>query len=437
MFRKINITVIAAVFAVFFGALAAAAQTAPASGIVELKKSDGTVVPVAGAVVDMFRTDIKSSGPSAKTNKNGQFNFVGLQLGATFVLSVSAPGAQPTYYQNVRAGVENLKIMLSEGDGRRLTEDEVRQALAQGSSTAAAPKGELTAEQKKAIADRAKLEAEHAAKKQEVEGKNVLIAQALKEGNAAYEAKNYDVAVAKYNDGIQAEPDFAGSAPVLLNNKAASLTARAVLTYNQNVKSTDATAKMEAMKAVRKDFAEAIDSYDRSWNILKSAVPADIDPKSLESNKASAARGARETFKLMVLTEQVDDTKAAIANTLIPEYIAVETDPAKKEEAKLILADVYRVAGDSEKAITEYKKVLEGSPNNLDAMAGLGLSLVNNGYLKEDKAQLQEGANVLQRFAAAAPATHKYKDDALGLIENLKSEQNIAPQKTTGTKKKN
>jgi tetratricopeptide (TPR) repeat protein len=120
---------------------------------------------------------------------------------------------------------------------------------------------------------------------------------------------------------------------------------------------------------------------------------------------------------------------------MIAEYLAVETDKPKKDEAMLILGDIYRVAGDSENAIAEYKKVLEIDSKNLDAMAGLGLSMVNEGYIKEDKTMLQEGANILQQFASAAPDSHKYKDDAVGLIDTLRKTENIAPQKTPARKR--
>jgi tetratricopeptide (TPR) repeat protein len=121
---------------------------------------------------------------------------------------------------------------------------------------------------------------------------------------------------------------------------------------------------------------------------------------------------------------------------LIPEYLAVETDAAKKAESNLAFADLYRVAGDSENAIAAYKKILETAPDNQDALAGAGLSLVNLGYINNDKTKMQEGANLLQKFASVAPDTHKYKADALGLIETLKKEQNVTPQKVTTPKKR-
>jgi hypothetical protein len=62
------------------------------------------------------------------------------------------------------------------------------------------------------------------------------------------------------------------------------------------------------------------------------------------------------------------------------------------------------------------------------------------GYINDDKAKFQEGANYLQRYIDVAPANHKYVGDAKGLIETLKNEQKVAPQKVTpksSTKKKN
>ncbi len=100
------------------------------------------------------------------------------------------------------------------------------------------------------------------------------------------------------------------------------------------------------------------------------------------------------------------------------------------------MADLYRVVGDSENAIASYKKILEASPDNQDALAGAGLSLVNLGYINNNKEMLQEGANYLQKFADKAPDSHKYKNDAVALIANLKKEQNVTPQKIPSGKKK-
>ena len=82
MFRKNYLTVFLAALVVFVGSAAVFAQNAPVRGIVKLQKADGTTEPVVGAVVEAYRTDIdKGKMPSAKTNKRGEFSFVGFPLG--------------------------------------------------------------------------------------------------------------------------------------------------------------------------------------------------------------------------------------------------------------------------------------------------------------------------------------------------------------------
>lgn len=436
MFRK-SLSYSAIVFAIVLAGFSGVyAQSAPVSGTVEVQKADGSREPVAGALVEVLRTDIKASSPPAKTNSKGQFNFAGLQLGWTFILSVSGPGIAPTYLPNVRAGQEKILITAYPGDGTRMSEDEVRKAAnAPKKAGGEAPKNDEEAK---------KAQAEYEAKKKEIEEKNKkaetvnqIVAASLKAGNEAFTAKNYDLAIAKYDEGIAADPEFVGSAPIFQNNRATALMSRGIETYNKSVKLTDVSEKVAGLTAARKDLADSAEGFLRSWNILKNAPAADIvDRANYEATKLNALRGAKDTFQIAVRTEQVDPATIEAAKLLIPEYLAVETDAAKKAQANLAFADLYRVVGDSENAIAAYKKILETSPEDVDALAGAGLSLVNLGYMNTDKAKLQEGANYLQKFAGVAPDTHKYKADAVALIETLKKEQNVTPQKVTPVKKK-
>ncbi|CAN5750524.1 hypothetical protein BH20ACI4_BH20ACI4_17380 [soil metagenome] len=441
MFRKNYFTCILTIVLLLAGSIAAFAQTAPVTGKVVIQKADGSTVPAENALVEVYRTDIKTKMPSDKTNKKGEFGFAGLPLGATFVLSVSAPGAKPGYLPNVKAGNEKLLVTLSEGDGKRWTEEEIRAALSGASSeatVATTTKTELTEEQKKAQAERAKLEAEYESKKQKSESQFAVADRSLKDGNAAYQSKNYDVAIVKYEEGIQANPEFVGSAPVLLNNKATALMQRAVDFSNQSNKTTDATAKVELINKSKKDFTDAVDAYNASWTVLKKAPAAEImDQQIYQNNKFDALKGLRDTVKYMILTDKVDPAKAPVIATLLGEYSTLETDAAKKAEAETYVGDVYRLAGDSQNAIAEYKKVLEKSPNNADALAGLGLSQVNAGYNEDgsiNEAMMQEAINNLQRFTEIAPDNHKLKAEVKLIVDGLKT-QNIKPQKTT-TKKK-
>ena len=126
-----------AIAVLLVGGLAAFAQMAPLRGSVRLAGGkDGQTTPVANATVDVYRTDIKGEFHT-KTEKNGDFAFAGLPLQGTFIVAISAPGAQP----NARGGVRVLNLdkpiefVLGPGDGKRLTFDEAK-AVAGGGSIA-------------------------------------------------------------------------------------------------------------------------------------------------------------------------------------------------------------------------------------------------------------------------------------------------------------
>ena len=68
MSRILLRSIIFSLVIVFAGLSVIHAQTAPVSGKVEVVKADGTREPVAGALVEPFRMDIKASAPTATTS---------------------------------------------------------------------------------------------------------------------------------------------------------------------------------------------------------------------------------------------------------------------------------------------------------------------------------------------------------------------------------
>ncbi len=444
MFRKNYFTFLLAI-ALFLvgGATTMFAQTAPVRGQVVMKKADGTTEPVAGAVVEVYRTDVKAKLPSSKTDKKGYFNFAGLPLGANFAFSISAEKIKPEIIPNIKAGRDNLVINVVEGDGKKWTEDEVRQALATPATAASATgtsnqtSKEMTADQKKAQEEYQKQVAAVTDKNKKIEQSTGVIKRTLEEGSKAYESKNYDLAITKFDEGIAADPEFVGTAPVLLNNKALALVARATNNYNQSVKA-DAATRATAMESVKKDFENSIASSDKALTILKTGTSTDAAvQKNYDANKMFALANRKEAYRLMTKTG-ADRTKGKDALTAFQEYLAVETDAAKKSAAQLALGETLLDSQEFDLAIVEFEKVLASDPNNVEALAGAGFSLVNVGYISNDKSKFQNGANYLQKFADLAPDTHRFKDDAKGLIETLKKEQNVAPQKSakSATRKK-
>lgn len=404
------------------------AQTAATRGKVELKKADGSTVPVEGAVIDIYRTDMKGKPPSATTNKKGEFNFAGLQVDGTFMLVISAPNANPQIAPGIKAGMTDVVITLVEGDGRTLTEEEAREALT-GSPT------NQSGDQKKAKEEYEKKVAEVTSKNAKTKETDDLVKKIFEEGSKAFENKNYDLAIAKFEEGYKTNPEFIGSAPVLLSNKGLALRLRGSVLYNESVKLSDMTIRLENMKKVTQDFADAVDAYSLSWNVLKNAPAAEItDRKNYDTNKSQTLRGARDLVKALVVTEKIDNSKLDAIKALMQEYIAFETDKTAKTEAQVALGDIYRITGNSDNAITEYRKALEMSADNPDALAGLGLSLFNSGEISGNTQQKQEGLNYMTRFAEVAPDTHKLKLSVAEAVKYLKA-QNLTPQKVN--KKKN
>jgi len=434
MFKIKYLVAILAVFAV--AAFTVPAQTSgPVRGMVKVKKKDGTEAPVADATVEAYRVDLgKGVGPTSKTNKKGEFTFVGFQLGGTYALSVSAPGISPVVEPAVKPGNENVLIIASEGDGRKPSEDEVRQFVANAAN--AKPVDSKTAAKENEEYQK-KLTAYNEEKKK-AEDANKVVNAAFQEGDKLFKAKNYDAAIAKFDEGINADPDFEGSAPILLNYKAAALKNRALDTFNKSIASgADAAAKAAELEKVKADLLAAAEALDRGLAILKKA-PASTDAagqKTAETSKKNILANYTEVYRLLVKT-RADVSKGKDAGPIFAQYLAGETDPAAKTKAQVTLGEIMLEAGESQAAVDAYTAALEASPDNVDALSGLGLSLVNLGYVNNDKTKFQEGVNYLQKYVNLAPQDHKFKSDAVALIESLKKEQNVTPQKVAPPRKR-
>jgi len=204
MFRKTYFTFLLTMALTIAGVSAVSAQNSgPVRGKVFMMK-DGVKTPVEGVVVDAYRVDGSGKLPT-KTNKKGEFQYAGFLLGQEYLLAVSGTGIGPQVYPKVKAYMENIEIEVAAGDGKVLTEAE-----AKGFAGKALPAkgGEMSAEDKERAAayekEKQKVESSNA----DVEKKNALAVRVAKEGSEAFNTKQYDVALAKYDEGIQAIPDF-------------------------------------------------------------------------------------------------------------------------------------------------------------------------------------------------------------------------------------
>jgi tetratricopeptide (TPR) repeat protein len=452
MYRKHFFYSLAIVAALLFSALAASAQTGQLRGQVMIVEADGKNVPAAGAQIDVYRTDVAAKY-STKADKKGIFVFAGLPYVGEYVIAASAPNARPDILSGVKVGREGeYKLNLRPGDGKRLTEDEVRgmgrsvPATTGGGSTSGsttssgATPSESAADRKK----REELEAKNkeiAAANEKNQKINEIITRTFKAGNDALtlgtdaskarkrdEAINhYSTAITQYSEGIAADPEQ----PALLTNRSIAFRARGVERFNSAIESKDDAAKSSNLEGAKKDFKDAVESADQAIKLLKAqTAPAPTDAAALKAyngNKLSALSARAEAMRLFV--SKTDQTQAEAGIAAYEEYLAAETDEAKKSKAQMDAAKMLFEANAFDRAVTEYQKILTTNPDNVDALVYAGLSLINVGYSTNDKAKFQEGANYLQRFVDKAPETHSLKADAKAVLENIKAQQNIKPEK--------
>jgi tetratricopeptide (TPR) repeat protein len=121
-----------------------------------------------------------------------------------------------------------------------------------------------------------------------------------------------------------------------------------------------------------------------------------------------------------------DPTQSEAGLAAYKEYLAVETDPAKKAKGQLDMAQMLLDSGASDKALEEFKGILTAQPDSPEANLGAGLAL----YATGDKAKFQEAANYLQHFVDVAPDTNPMKDDAKAILTELKNSEKVTPEKT-------
>ncbi len=413
-FRSVFKSFIFTTFLIAAASVGIQAQTGTFSGIISLKKADGTVAPAAGVTVTAYSLDRAGGGRSTTTNTEGEFRITAVTPGETYAILVSGPGIAPGIQPGFKPGMEKVPVEVREGDGSTYTEGEVREILRKDA--------EMTDEDREKLRQQAEANAE--ARKKAIET-NKAVNEALKAGDAAFKAKDYDTAIAKFDEGVNLDPEFAGSAPILLNYKGVALKEQGVDAYRASLKG-DRDAQLAIAKT---KFDEATKAFDRALEVLAAAKPE--TPKETESyalNRYNILNNYVEVLRLTFQT-QADQGKAAVAEPIYTQYFELEKDAAKKAKAKAILGDMIFSSGDMDKAITIYREVVAETPDQPEALSGLGIALYTNGEINENNAELQEAANVLAKFLKVAPEKHLNKQTATTLLEALKTDKKITPKK--------
>lgn len=420
MFQRYFLNALACAALIVSTGFIAAAQTGQLRGHIIMKGADGKPAPVAGAIIDVFRVDVAGKYET-KTDKKGGFVFAGLPFIGEYIIAVSAPGAQPNYAPQIKAGREmDYEIeLIAGGDGKRLTLDEIRAYIASSGTTSGDTK--LSPEE---AAKRAEL----IKKNKEIEESNArnvnineIVGRTFKAGNEALKAKNYDEAIKQYQEGLVADPDQG----VLYLQVAEAQRQRGVERFNATIKSAD-TDKTAGFDAAKQDFRQSAENAQKAVEFTqKEEARTDAPGIAAQNTRRLNALSARaESMRLFVT--KVDQAQADKGLTAYNEYIAAEIDPLKKEKARREAAQMLLDAGAGDQALVEYQKILADKPDDPDAIYGAGLAL----YATGDKAKFQEAANYFQRFVEKAPDNHKDKEAVKAVLAELKNSENVVPEKT-------
>ncbi|HSQ19766.1 MAG TPA: tetratricopeptide repeat protein, partial [Blastocatellia bacterium] len=104
---------------------------------------------------------------------------------------------------------------------------------------------------------------------------------------------------------------------------------------------------------------------------------------------------------------------------------AIAIDAANANKWGVMKADMYRSAGRTDDAVAAYKKVIAADPAYVDALYGLGLTLIAS----TERPQIQEGANTLAEFVAKAPPTDKRVPIVKEALEGVKNAYKVEAEK--------
>ena len=414
--------------------LTAYSQYQPVNGTVVLEK-DGKTEPVAGALIEVYRIDVKAGFPSTKTNKKGEFNFAGVPYG-NYVFSVSAPGCAPTLFP-VKSGEEKLVIKMNPGDGHKFTEAEARKGVAEATKSGDANSAADEEENRKRAEDEKK-NAEIDARNKKVQNADAVALKSNSEGKAALDAENYDLAIAKYSEGVDAVPDFVGSTPIMLTGKMLALKGKGYKIYKEGATSSDTTTKTAKYADANKLYDDALAAFQPALAVIKAAPPTTdaVELKRREATTLNLYAAATEVHRLKA---GLDPSKIAEASTVFAEYIAMLTDPAKKIDAQMALGETMRRAFDFAKAVEAYRQILAVKQDHAEATGWLGLSLFGlaTATETENKEMEQEGLNYMQKYTEMSPvsptdppAVKELKESIKQTVDYLRS-QKMAPQKVT------
>lgn len=401
---------------VLISAAIASAQTGTVEGTVRVTEN-GVKKGVPFAVIDIYRTDIKGRW-QVKADKTGHYVMLGLPLVGHFIFVTSGPNIQPTYLTGVRITQSPVvDINVEPGDGSTMTLEQVLAAQKGGgaaSATQSAPPAVSSADRAKAEVARKEFEKQ----KKEGEVLQATFDQARLHYNAGVELTkatppNYQAALSEFEQASTVDPGK--HAQMLL------------LSYRANANLAEANYQIGVDLFNQKKRAEAKPHFEKAVSAANTAIKAastDTPQNNPNLNNdlvvyySILAKNAMLLVQHYGAVDSVDPTATAFD-------AAASLDATNKTKWGVQKGDLYFSAGRTDDAVAAYKAVLAVDPVNIDALYGLGLTLVAG----TEKAQIQEGANTLADFVSKAPPTDKRVPIVKEALEGVKNAYKVEAEK--------
>jgi tetratricopeptide (TPR) repeat protein len=394
--RIFNLALAAIAVLVGAGAGATASAQAPVPLEGSVRKAQ-TNEPVEGAIVDIFRTDVKGKYET-KTDKKGNFTYPVPQQG-TFTVVVSGPGLAPQYEAGVRPTVtlKRFDFKMPAGTGARPTLDDVNRAIKGGGedAEAAAKRVKDEEEYQKALAEKSKFDARKIR---------------FDAGVAAVNNKDYPTAITELSaavDGLEtADPQFYAELASVGGSNLAEIHYRV-------------GAELYTQK--QKDQAKD--------HLLKAAKAIALAVKFNSTNQVNYAIQGKVLLLLVDKFSMSDN--AEIGAAAFQKAADLETVDQKKKIGYIVKAgDVYRAGYMTDKAIESYKQALTMDPNNAEAYYGIGLAAMGTAVEDQNKQKeyWQLAADYMKAFVDKLPNDPRVAAEVKPLLDTLAKDYKIKPR---------
>ncbi len=372
----------------------------------------GSAEPIIGAEIQIVRTDIKGNY-NIKSDKKGHFLHAGVPYVGTYTLIVSAEGCAPYFMTSIRPTGELMKVELQNGDGRKLTIDEVKAIQKSGPSGPGPQQKQLTAAEIK------KQQEEYEKKRQEIEKQKAdfdSMKKFFEQGQQLAANKDYPGAITAYTEASKLDPEQ----EAVWANLSLALYNRGVINLNESLRD------MAKRDIAKQDFTDAIGSIEKALALAESKLG---DPA-----KAPGAKKAKSQYlKIKADSESLLARRLGVmemADAAVRDYrdAAANSDvPTDKITFDLKGAETLYEAGKIEEAVAMYQAILTVDANNIEALYKLGLAYAA-------LAKFQESANTLQAFVDRAPETDPRVAEAKVVIKDLIVGNNLEPPKSLDKK---